>query len=59
MKASVSAPGVTTRPMSAYRHEKAGAIVTPASSAAIIPSGIVRAAISGAVLITVASVSRR
>ena len=59
VNASVSDPGLTTRPTSAYRQENVGAIVTPASRAQTIPSGIVRAAISGAVLITVASVSTR
>ena len=59
VKASVSTPRLTARPTSEYRHENAGAIVTPARNAATIPSGIVRAAISGTVLMTVASVTRR
>jgi hypothetical protein len=59
VNASVSTPGLTIRPTRAYRNENAGAIVTPARRAATTPSGIVRAAISGAVLITVATVSTR
>src|SRR5579875_928422 len=52
VNASVSTPGVTARPMSEYWQAKTGAQVRPASRLHATPSGIVRAAISGAVSTT-------
>ena len=52
MNASVSLPGVTERPTSAYWHENTGAIARPASTLHTMPAAIERAAISGAVQTT-------
>ena len=59
VNASVSEPGVTARPTSAYWQENTGAIVTPARKLATIPSGIVRANTSGTTHATAAVSSQR
>ena len=59
VNASVSTPAGTARPTRAYWQENTGAMHRPASTAPTTPSGMVRAAMSGAMQTTPATSSAR